>query len=224
MHHRTHEVLVIGAVLICSLSFIICAATSHATVVNAAISTKFSFAETSADTANSTITNSLSVSADGISIGSSLEANGKATIDQKPLADAPVALHMGDVVVATTTTNATGEYEFSAPVGLYYFPAAIWGGAAVYSVVTAPAEASSDAPSTVTNVAVDPLPLFVMIVAIVVVALLVLQPYAGRLNPYVDRLRGKAQQREAGHEQHNESDSHLIDKLVKQLPYKRSKR
>lgn len=148
--------------------------------------------------------NSLTVSTDGISIGSSLEANGTITIDQKPLANAQVALHMGNVVVGTTTTDAKGEYEFSTPVGLYYFPTAIWGGAAVYSVVKAPTGAASDATSIVTFVAVDPLPLFVIIILAVVVALLALQPYAGRLNPYIERLRRKTQQREVEHEQHNE--------------------
>lgn len=208
MHQRTRQVLVISTVLICSLSFIFCTATSQATAVNGATSTKFSF-QTSAD--NATITNALTVSADGISIGSSLEANGTVTIDKKPLADANVALHMGDVVVATTTTNAKGEYKFSTPVGLYYFPAAIWGGAAVYSVVAAPAGAASDKTSTVTNVTVDPLPFFVMIIAVVVVALLALQPYIGRL-----KLRSKTPQTEVEHEQHNESESRLIYRLIKQ--------
>lgn len=209
--------LVTTAVLLFCLPFTLSAATSRASAANTAESTKLSFAETSAYTNNSIITNVILVSADGISIGSELEAKGVVTIDKKPLAGSSVALHMGDIVLATTKTNSTGEYAFSAPVGMYYFPAAMWGRATVYSVATAPAGASSDGPSNVTSVTVDPLPFFALIITAVVIALLGLQPYMERFNPFVERLRGKARMpKDLGHEQPHEASPASVRRQSKQ--------
>jgi hypothetical protein len=190
MHHHTRQVLFTTAVLICCLSFVFCAVTSRATTAYAAEPAKLSF-QTSANTNNTTITNVLTVSTNGISIGSRLEANGTATIGKKPLEAASVALHIGDVVLATTTTDGTGQYAFSTPVGLDYFPSALWGGAAVYTVVKAPT-GLSDATSTVTDVPVDPLPFYALIIVVVVIVLVVLQSYTDRLIPYIKGFRGKA--------------------------------
>jgi hypothetical protein len=190
MHHHTRQVLFTTAVLICCLSFLFCAVTSRATTTYAAEATKLSFQAT-ANTGNSTITNVLTVSTNGISIGSPIEVNGTATIGTKPLAAASVALHMGDVVLATTTTDNTGQYSFSTPVGLDYFPSAMWGGAAVYTVVKAPA-GLSDATSNVTDVPVDPLPFYALIIVIVAIVLVVLQAYSDRFTRYLKGFRGKA--------------------------------
>jgi len=189
MYHHTRQVLFTTAVLICCLSFVFCGVTSHATSAYAAEPTKLSF-QTSATTGNSTITNVLTVGTNGISIGSPLEVTGTATIGKKPLEAASVALHMGDVVLATTTTDGAGQYAFSVPIGLDYFPAALWGGAAVYTVVKAPA-GLSDGTSNVTDVPVDPLPFYALIITFVVIVLVVLQSYADRLVPYIKRFRRK---------------------------------
>jgi ABC-2 type transport system permease protein len=200
MHYRARQV--ICAALICSLSFIIFVATSCATTVHAAEATKVYFqASTNAD--NTLIRNSLTVSTDRVSIWNTLEAKGNATIGQEPLADAPVALHVGDFVVATTRTDSAGDYAFSAPLGLYYFPSAMRGQVAIYTVVTPPAGGPPDTPSNVTNVTVDPFFIFVDIKPVVfgtliAVTLIALTFYAWRLNRSIEQLRDNVKQREAG--------------------------
>ncbi|MGZ4853237.1 MAG: hypothetical protein ACXV3D_08660 [Halobacteriota archaeon] len=184
MHRLTRHVLFTRAVLICVLALMLSAAAARE-LPTSAQPTTLHFQATSTPTNNTTVTNVLTVRSTSISLGSTLEAQGSARIGTQPLPNAQVALHMGDVVVATTQTDATGAYTFSAPVGVYYFPAAVSGAATVYSVVTPPGGTSTSAPSGVTNVTVDVLPLYALIIIVVGVVLLGL--YA-----YTRRLRGKA--------------------------------
>ena len=78
-----------------------------------------------ASSANATVTNNVTVSPVSISLGSTLQATGKVTDGKKPLANATVVLHMGDVKLSDAQTNANGDYSFNVPVGVYYFPAAL---------------------------------------------------------------------------------------------------
>jgi PKD repeat protein len=133
-----------------------------------------------ASSANATVTNKVTISPDAISLGSTLQATGKVTDGNKPLANASVALHMGDVILTDTQTNANGDYSINAPVGVYYFPAAFSSGATVYTVVE-PYNAST---SAVTTVSVDLVPLY-LIIAIITGAILV------GLYLFSRRMRGK---------------------------------
>ena len=133
-----------------------------------------------ASSANTTVTNNLTVTPVTISLGSNLHASGKVTEGDKPLRDASVALHVGDVKLAYAKTNANGGYSFDVPVGMYYFPAALFNGATVYTVVE-PYNAST---SAVTTVSVDLVPLY-LIIAIITVAILV------GLYLFSRRMRGK---------------------------------
>jgi hypothetical protein len=155
----------------------VCDSSPHYGVLNVA-------AQASPASANKTVTNNLTVVPGSISLGSTLHATGKVTAAQKPLANASVALHLGDVKLAYAQTNANGDYSFAAPVGVYYFPAAFSNGATVYTVVE-PGDASfTSTPSAVTSVSVDLLPLYVLIV--VITAVIVIGLYV-----YTQRLRGK---------------------------------
>jgi len=135
--------------------------------------------------ANTTVTNSLQVTTKSISLGSTLQATGKVTVGGKPLANAPVSLHLGDVKVANTKTNANGEYSFNEPIGPYYFPAALSNGATIYTVVEPRNASFVSAPSAVTSVFVDLLPLYLSIFVIVAVILI-------GLYVFMRRQRGKA--------------------------------
>jgi hypothetical protein len=130
------------------------------------------------------VTNNVTVSPVSISLGSTIQATGKVTDGKKPLADASVALHMGDVKLADAKTNANGDYSFNVPVGLYYFPAALSAGATVYTVVEPQNASFISTPSAVTTVSVDLVP-FYLIIAIITVAILV------GLYLYTQRMRGK---------------------------------
>jgi hypothetical protein len=137
-----------------------------------------------ASPAKATVTNNVTVSPASITLGSTLQATGTVTTGENPLANASVALHMGDVKLADAQTNANGDYSFNVPVGLSYFPAAFWNGAMVYTVA-APQNASlTSAPSAVTTVAVNVLPLY-LIIAVITCALLF------GLYFYTQRVRGK---------------------------------
>jgi PKD repeat protein len=141
-------------------------------------------AQASSAPANATVTNTVAISPDTISLGSTLQATGKVTDGNKPLANASVALHMGDVILTNTQTNANGEYSFNAPVEVYYFPAAFSSGATVYTVVEPYNASFISTTSAVTKVSVDLVPLY-LIIAIITGAILV------GLYLYVRRMRGK---------------------------------
>jgi len=141
-------------------------------------------AQASSASANATATNNVKVSPDTISLGSTLQATGKVTDGNKPLANASVALHMGDVILTDTQTNANGEYSFDAPIGVYYFPAAFSSGATVYTVVEPYNASFISTTSAVKTVSVDLAPLY-LIIAIITVAILV------GLYLYARRMRGK---------------------------------
>jgi hypothetical protein len=63
------------------------------------------------------VTNNVTVGSNGISLGSVLEANGQVSANGKPLPNASVVLHMGDVKIASVQTDQNGRYAFSFPSG-----------------------------------------------------------------------------------------------------------
>ena len=105
------------------------------------------------------MTNNITVSSNSISLGSVLEASGQVSADGKPLPNAPVTLHMGDITVANTQTDQNGRYAFSVPVGANYFPAAFSNGAIVYTVVEPQNSSFVGTPSAATSVPVNLTPL-----------------------------------------------------------------
>ena len=119
--------------------------------------------------ASSSVTNNVTVSSNSISLGSVLEAHGQVSADGKPLPNATVVLHMGDVTVASAQTDKLGRYAFSAPVGAYYFPTAFSNGAMVYTVVEPSNSSFISTTSAATSVPVDPAPLYVLIALITAV-------------------------------------------------------
>jgi hypothetical protein len=135
--------------------------------------------------ANTTVTNNVTVAPGSISLGSTVQATGTVTVGTTPLANAAVSLHMGDVILADAQTNGNGEYSFAAPIGVYYFPAALSNGATIYTVVKPGNTSLPSAPSAVTTVSVDLLPFYLIIAAVTVVILLGLYLLA-------QRMRGKA--------------------------------
>ena len=137
-----------------------------------------------ASSANATVTNNVTVSPVSISLGSTLQATGKVTDGKKPLPNATVVLHMGDVKLADAKTNANGDYSFNVPIGVYYFPAALSAGATIYTVVEPQNASFISTPSAVTTVSVDLVPLY-LIIAVITVAILV------GLYLYMQRIRGK---------------------------------
>jgi len=144
-----------------------------------------------APTANTTVTNNVTVAPGSISLGSTVHATGQATVGTKPLANAAVALHMGDVILANAQTNGNGAYSFAAPVGVYYVPAAFSNGARIYTVVEPGNASLPSAPSAVTTVSVDLLPLYLIIAAVTAAILIGLYLIARRM-------RGKAVLRPLG--------------------------
>ena len=131
------------------------------------------------------MTNNIKVNSGGISLGSTLEANGQVTAAGKPLGNASMALYVGDVLIAHTQTDQSGRHAFAVPVGLYYFPAVFSNGATIYTVTEPSIGSLPSAPSAVTPVSVDLLP-FSLIIAAVTVAILI------GLYLFVWRMRGKA--------------------------------
>ena len=128
-----------------------------------------------------TVTNNITVLSSSISLGSTLQVTGQVRAGQKPLADAPVALHVGDAKIAYAQTDEKGAYVFSVPVGLYYFPSALSNAATVYTVVGPSDSSFISTPSVAIRVPVDLLPLYPIIVAITGAVLLCLYLYARRL-------------------------------------------
>ena len=141
--------------------------------------------------ANTTVVNNVTVVPGSISLGSTVQAAGKVTAGSKPLANAAVALHMGDVILANAQTNGNGAYSFAAPVGVYYFPAAFSNGVRIYTVAEPSNASLPSAPSAVTTVSVDLLPLYLIIAAVIVVIFIGLYLVARRM-------RGKAVLRPLG--------------------------
>jgi hypothetical protein len=131
------------------------------------------------------VTNTVTIRPDSISLGSVFDANGQVSAGGKPLANASVALHMGDVILGSTRTDQLGHYAISVPVGASYFPAAL-NGATVYTVVEPVNSSFISAPSVATDVAVDQAPLYAIIVVIIAAAVAVM------LYLFVRRFRGKA--------------------------------
>jgi hypothetical protein len=131
--------------------------------------------------ANTTVTNNVTVAPGSISLGSTVQATGTVTVGTTPLANAAVSLHMGDVILASAQTNGNGQYSFAAPVGAYYFPAAFSNGATIYTVAEPGNASLPSAPSAVTTVSVDSLPLYLIIAAVTVVILIVLYVIARRM-------------------------------------------
>jgi len=134
-----------------------------------------------APSANTTVANNVTVVPGSISLGSTVQATGKVTVATKPLANAAVSLHMGDVILADTQTNGIGEYSFAAPVGVYYFPAAFSNGATIYTVAEPGNASLPSAPSAVASVSVNLLPLYLIIAAVTVVILIGLYVIARRM-------------------------------------------
>jgi hypothetical protein len=131
--------------------------------------------------ANTTVTNNVTVAPGSISLRTTVQANGQVTVGVTPLANAAVSLHMGDVILASAQTNGNGQYSFAAPVGAYYFPAAFSNGATIYTVAEPGNASLPSAPSAVTTVSVDSLPLYLIIAAVTVVILIVLYVIARRM-------------------------------------------
>ena len=123
-------------------------------------------AQASTAPSSTAVTNTITVSSNSISLGSVLEASGQVSADGKPLPNAPVTLHMGDITVANTQTDQNGRYAFSVPVGANYFPAAFSNGAIVYTVVEPQNSSSVGTPSAATSVPVNLAPLYAIIVLI----------------------------------------------------------
>jgi ABC-2 type transport system ATP-binding protein len=169
--------LIFALMITVGLTFV-CDSSLHCGVLNVA-------AQESQASGSTTVMNNVTVSANPISLGSTLRANGQASTASGPLANASVALHMGDATLAHTQTDSKGGYAFTVPVGAYYFPAALHNGATLYTAVEPLNSSFVETPSAVTNVAVDLFPLFAVIVLIT--GSIVLGLYV-----YERRLRGKA--------------------------------
>ena len=130
---------------------------------------------------STTVTNNITVSSSSISLGSVLEARGQVSAGSKPLPNASVALHMGDVTVANTQTDQNGRYAFSVPVGANYFPAAFSNGATVYTVVEPQNSSFVDTPSAPTSVPVNLAPLYAIIALITAAVVTVCYLFVRRL-------------------------------------------
>jgi hypothetical protein len=133
------------------------------------------------------VTNNVTVGSNGISLGSVLEANGQVSANGKPLPNASVVLHMGNVKIASVQTDQNGRYAFSVPVGAYYFPAALLNGATVYTVVEPHDSSFVDTPSAATSVPVNLAPLYAIIAlitaAVVIVCYLFVRRFRGKGSP-----------------------------------------
>ena len=117
--------LIFALMIAAGLTFV-CNSSLHYSVLNVA-------AQASQASGSTAVTNNVTISADPISLGSTLRANGQASTASGPLANASVALNMGDVTLADTQTDSKGGYAFAVPVGAYYFPAALRNGATIYT-------------------------------------------------------------------------------------------
>ena len=103
--------LIFALMITAGLTFV-CDSSLHYSVLNVA-------AQASQTTGSTAVTNNVTIIADPISLGSTLRANGQTSTATGPLANASVALHMGDVTLAHTQTDSKGGYAFAIPVGSY---------------------------------------------------------------------------------------------------------
>ena len=182
--------------------------------------------------ANTTTVNNVTIVPGSISLGSTVHAGGRVTVGTKPLVNAAVALHMGDVILADAQTNGNGEYSFAAPVGVYYFPAAFSNGATIYTVVEPGNASLASVPSAVTTVSVDLLPFYLIVAAVTGAILIGLYLFARQIGEKavvrpLDRRRAKPaedagdatalkQAHEQSNYQQNQTDWAVeIDGLVK---------
>ena len=131
-------------------------------------------AQASTAPSSTTVTNTLTVSSTSISgLGSVLEAHGQVSANGKPLPNASVALHMGDINVANTQTDQNGRYAFSVPVGANYLTAAFSNGATVYTVVEPQNSSFVETLSPATSIPVNLAPLYTIIALITAAVVIV---------------------------------------------------
>lgn len=137
------------------------------------------------------VENDLTVKTNSITLGSAIEATGNVRTADGPLAGATVELHLGDVVLAHTQTDANGDYAFSVPVGMDYLPAAAVGGATVYTIVEPLNSSFVSTASGVTDVSVDTVPLYLAITVLTAAIIILLYAYARKmpLEPFFGPLR-----------------------------------
>jgi len=149
-------------------------------------------AQASTAPSSTTVTNNITVSSNSISLGSVLEASGQVSAGGKPLPNASVALHMGDITVANTQTDQNGRYAFSVPVGANYFPAAFSNGAIVYTVVEPQNSSFVGTPSAATSVPVNLAPLYAIIALITAAVVTVCYLFVRRLREQGSAVVGAA--------------------------------
>jgi ABC-2 type transport system permease protein len=127
------------------------------------------------------VENAVTVTTDSITPGALIEASGNVKTVNGPLANARVELHMGDIILAYTQTDANGDYSFSVPVGVYYLSAALAGGATIYTVVEPVNASFVSTASAVTAVSVDILPAYLATVVLIEAIIIVLYFYTRRM-------------------------------------------
>jgi ABC-2 type transport system permease protein len=180
---RACALLVIVLAITAGLTFLCHNSTSYSVIIVGA--------QTSSTSAT-TVTNNVTVTPTTISLGSAVQATGQVTAGGRPVANASVKLHMGDVIFADTKTNANGEYSFAAPVGVYYFVAALSSGASIYTVAESPNSSFINAPSAATSLAVDELPMYLCIAVITGAILIGLYLYGRRMRLFEWDIRATA--------------------------------
>ena len=146
----------------------------------------------SSPTAATPVENDLTVKTNSITLGSTIQATGNVRTADGPLAGATVELHLGDIVLAHTQTDANGDYAFSVPIGIYYVPAAAVGGATVYTIVEPLNASFVSTASGVTDVSVDAVPLYLAIAVLTGAIILLLYLYVRKMNvePFLGPFRG----------------------------------
>jgi hypothetical protein len=146
-------------------------------------------------TAATPVENDLTVTTKSITLGSTIGATGNVRTADGPLAGATVELHLGDIVLARTQTDANGNYAFSVPVGMYYVPAAAVGGATVYTLVQPLNASFVTTASGVTDVPVDAVPLYLAIAVLTGAIVIILYFYVRRM--YGERFFGPLRRKRA---------------------------
>lgn len=131
---------------------------SHGVVLSVA-------AQTVPATSNTTVSNTLTLLSDRLSVGSVLYVDGVVTTPQGPLAFVPVTLHVGSATVARTQTNESGAYTFSVPVGLI-LPEAFSGSASVYTVAEPGNPAFPATSSAVASIPVSHVPAYLLVAVV----------------------------------------------------------
>jgi hypothetical protein len=139
------------------------------------------------------VQNDLTVLTNSITLGSTIEATGNVRTVDGPLRGATVELHLGDIVLAHAQTNANGDYTFSVPVGAYYVPAAMVGGATIYTIVEPLNASFVSTASGVTDVSVDAVPLYLAIAVLTGAIIALLYFYVRKMHgePFFGPVRRK---------------------------------